>query len=385
MDRKVLDKERVNSVLLAICISVNMIIVSINQFIPINIGVILIIIFLISILLNRSMQVWKNIRVIKIFCLLICLYLFSYLRLSFNPYFKEYFISFICFGLIPAYIAVQRVDYRKVLIAISNIYLYTFWILFYIDIDKLSPGNKMGMGYNIIIPIIVSLYLILKEKNKFKYLFLIVFYGYFSIIISSRGSILAILVYILLAGIKNIRKIYTKIFYLIFISLLIYLIYNNFYEILLLSEKILGNFKIESSFINHTLHQMQVSDFSNGRNDIYKIALDYIKQSPILGNGVAYFEYFNIKYVHNFVIQLMVEGGLFVTIPILSILFYGLLKVLVKYDKDDCSEFILILASMIIPKLMFSSILWKEQIFWILIVIILKRKNRRGECRGVIQ
>src|SRR5699024_3188038 len=115
---------------------------------------------------------------------------------------------------------------------------------------------------------------------------------------------------------------------------------------------------------------------SSGRDTIYENVIKLILENPIIGKGISYYAVYSEGwYPHNIVLQLMLETGIVLTIPILVMI---LLAIKVSFSSVDkfkgnigFKAFILFVFVSSIPRLMLSSYLWKEQFFWLLLFSML--------------
>ena len=75
------------------------------------------------------------------------------------------------------------------------------------------------------------------------------------------------------------------------------------------------------SFFVKMNKMIALNDISNGREPVYEAAIAGIKNAPLLGNGIEAFPaYTAYSYPHNFILQLVYEGGiLFCVIPVITI------------------------------------------------------------------
>ena len=115
---------------------------------------------------------------------------------------------------------------------------------------------------------------------------------------------------------------------------------------------------------------------------MYEAAIAGIKNAPLLGNGIEAFPaYTAYSYPHNFILQLVYEGGiLFCVIPVITIAWVSY-KLLFSQIKDkDCQVFLILLFVQVIPRFLVSATIWKDKCFWLLVFYtFVNYKKIKGE------
>ncbi len=192
----------------------------------------------------------------------------------------------------------------------------------------------------------------------------------------NRGIALAVMITVFCLYIKNwggkeSRKI---TFRLVLVMAAVFFIYANFYQILGWVNDFLMSFDIEANFIQKTLRLQEKGDLSNGRDSIFNYTINEIMKSPFWGHGIStiwYNSYGRINYPHNFLLQLLYDGGLLLTIPVLSILFKTIKYAFKGKDREE-SAFVLYMLLICVPKMMFSSDMWRNAPFWLMLAHVLQ-------------
>lgn len=377
-----------NSIILAILICGNIVSIILNKILKINNTIILVfsILFFISFLLNRFKYIIKNFNKFLV-CMFILSYIFIFFLIAFIQvndisYVIRSLQNFICFGLISFYIAFEDFDINKVLDYIIYIYLISIFYMVNLNISNMDPGNKMGMGYIILIPIIVCIYRIFFDNRRsFNILVYVDFivYVYFFIVIASRGPIISVIIFILFMSLKKINNIFLRFLFFFGTMISVYLISKNMINILEYLKILLNQVNIESSFIDHSIYQINIGNVLNGRLYLFNAAFEGFLNSIFIGNGIGAFEAIYKTYPHNFILQSLYDGGIFFTVPLIIILLKGIIIFFSNNFNNKEKDFLIIIFCLVVPKLLFSSELWKEQIFWILIIYILNLKRKKGE------
>ena len=99
--------------------------------------------------------------------------------------------------------------------------------------------------------------------------------------------------------------------------------------------------------------------------------------SPIWGNGIAAYENaFHTNWVHNVFVQLFVEGGILLLLPFLYFIFLSLKYIFQSHHNKEDRLFLAMLMAGGLTELLFSSYLWRSQVFWLYIGYTIKLKKQ---------
>ncbi len=298
--------------------------------------------------------------------------------------FLEYFIQ----SLLFAWCITIKFDFYCVCKNIVYIYIILFWgmLLHGKEID--TGGSLMGLTYAILPGILSSLYFIINNNffslkiNVTKILSLLCLFYYIGLSINyfSRGAVLAIFIYIILILIQkeeyNLSSKRMIFIFLVFILLILFTLYFN--HILRSINQIINKNYIKVPFLNEMYFRSINNTQLDGRDIYYNNSIELFKKSPIFGNGTASFaRYYSANYDHNIILQIMNEGGIlnliFYMIPILGSLYI----IIFDYDKynNNIKYMFVLLFCISIIRLLFSYILWREQGFWMLVILFWNRKK----------
>lgn len=237
-------------------------------------------------------------------------------------------------------------------------------------------SDQMGVAYGFVPPFILSVICILNNKNaNLIYSFgkhrlfilglsILIFIFSAKVILfdcGTRGAIVTGLIALSFLFINRLSKWQKICFSIIILCMVIFLMINW--------ESILYTFLGHSSGGDvralAKLSQMsERGDASNGRDGIYMQAFQMIKNNPIFGYGVGYFEnQTHTVYVHQFILDSFLTWGLIGSI----LFFYPIVKYIQKtryeHNKIKYSFNIFILSICFIP-LMFSNSFWLYPTFW---------------------
>ncbi|POP30226.1 hypothetical protein C3B58_22430 [Lactonifactor longoviformis] len=158
-----------------------------------------------------------------------------------------------------------------------------------------------------------------------------------------------------------------------------------FYEqIIAILYNLLSQRDIEVSALSKMYRMIGLGNVTNNRNELYIYAWNGFLESPLWGNGIGGFSVNHGGWTHNFVLQILYEGG----IALFIIIIVPLVKIVVFFingkqvTNEEYSLFALFFCTSV-PRLLFSTELWNTQGFWMLLafgmITIKKHKNIRKE------
>lgn len=372
----------INSFIVSIIVSANFLSVFFYKYFDIQspLPILFSVCFLVALLINRIiLNKW-----IGIFILYVLLFFgISVLQNNEALINSRFFESFLGFGVIPMIVISYTSNFESVIKYVSYFYIFLSFLTVKIDYVTLLPAEKMFYGY-IFLPAIFSLHYMLVREEKFvkKVIFGAVLLYYLKIILitGTRGVIFSVIVYFALFCYKALRKKRLLVYLLLIIIGLLYSI--NWLDILIRINSFLLNHNIYIYSIGHLLETIMTERFDNGRFTLYFIALQLFKKNILFGNGIGSFYCFtSIYYPHNFVIQMLSENGLLFTIPFIIIIAGGFYYGYITTPNWVSSYPFIFLFSLSIPKLMVSSVFWREQNFWLFLSVCLLQLGRQFDLQ----
>lgn len=346
---------------------------------PLSSVIILVLTSIISFIFSRkNILLNKNIAILISYILFFLLVGISIGR-SFVP--TEYLLYFSCFGILPSLITLNikfDVIYKSIII-IGLILLYPYYTIDYSANLYDSAQKYMDMSYKVLIFIITGfLCFFLGFSKLYKTLALIVTSGYLVLFLSfgSRGAIVSLFAFLAIYWIisarsknKMINRLLMSMTAMIAVSLAFKLIIVNLYEFL--SDR-----NTEILAISRIFQMLEDGkSMSTGRDYLAEIALTGIYHSPLFGKGIGSFDNYSGLYPHNIILQLMWEGGILLTMPIISCFLTGISSIFNNCLKIEFRIFLLLLFSSGIIQLFFSSYLWMSLFLWLFIWLTI-RKSR---------
>lgn len=298
-------------------------------------------------------------------------------------------LSFIYFFVVSIFVVCRDVNTESVLKYITVASILTVFAYNSIFAYQFVTLNQASMGavYSVL-PIATAgvihfIYYRQNEKKLFYIFYIPIIILLFGIITyANRGTVLSFIVLILVIAMnrpQNFRgdvKVISnkKRIAMLAVCIVGFIAVLNFNEIFLAlynvaSEKF-GT--LPSIFVKMNKY-IGLDDISNGRSEVYEAAINYIKQSPFFGYGIETFEsYTNYPYPHNFVLQLIFEGGLlFAIIPTAAIIISCIRLFFSQMKDENLCVILMLLIVQVIPRFLVSATIWRSRCFWILVFMVL--------------
>ena len=131
-------------------------------------------------------------------------------------------------------------------------------------------------------------------------------------------------------------------------------------------------------FINKILRMSKAGDVSNGRMYLYELTFKYFLQAPIMGHGISTFaKYTNNVYPHNSILQLMFDGGIFLTFFVVGMIISRSKRNLKNTDIYGFA-FYLYLFFASVPTSMLSGDIFADRVFWLYVFMLMNNKFING-------
>lgn len=305
---------------------------------------------------------------VPLFVVIAIFFSFSFGMASEYTTLRTYFMSFISLGFVGITVSGGHFDISKVVLYICGFSVLLIPFIANMDFSKLDYGAWMGISYGTlkyIIALILAIFF-LEWKSKYLHLLLLLsllFYIYIYAMYASRGAVLSLLVFIVLAVIIkfNIGKS-KSIIILAVLGLTVFFLFSPIINILV---NALNDAGLQVYALDKILKYEELDKLDNGRGYLTREGMKLFFNSPLFGNGIAYFEQYNkIGYVHNFVVQLLLEGGLVFGVPLIIISFYPIILLFDEKISVDKRLFLAFLFSSSVVGLLFSDTLWRNQCYW---------------------
>jgi len=297
-----------------------------------------------------------------------------------------YLLDFFVYGGLGLYLSSLTFSMEKVykyIVCISVVMLP-----FVLSKDfQMESDVWMGLSYSVLPLLFAGIIYMTTVDGKlyFKYLtaLTLLIYMFKVITFFTRGALLATIIFLVIfIFVRYFETSFKRNFILFIMLIVIWFFYKNLQQVLTLANGFLLDNGIHIRFIEKTLHLMEYGNLLNGRDNYYELAMQGIKNSPFLGNGIGSFEAnTGLIYVHNLFLQLAYEGGVLFTVPCTLMLIYGIYMIVFSKKVDPSTRiFIWFVFAVGIFRLLVSSVYWGEQTFWYLLgFIMLYKKSRSNE------
>lgn len=337
--------------------------------------VLLILIFLLCIFKRRLINISASCVIIA--AILSFFYLFTLFAIG-QPEVSviDFTVFTICAFLLPCFSQVDgKIMLRTMIFApiIGVVKLNEIFAL-----DDIVGSISMGLTYAFLPPVIATIvYVFTWFKNdsvKMKFLILIgslinLLFLIRMMLYGSRGPILAVIgVLAFLFLVKKNTEVGVKINKKIAIVLIAILaiLFANLENFLSFFDSILGAYNIDFRFIEKSLTLMSEDNLDHDRGTIAAMAWKGFFENPFFGNGLDRFmPNTGITYPHNFILQILYDGGLFLFIILLIPVLRGLL---IKYRFCSLSSYMVLTTLFFasVPGALLSGNMWRQALLWLL-------------------
>lgn len=279
--------------------------------------------------------------------------------------------------LIPGLITIDVRTFLLALLLLPSVgILYVDQIIF----NAVAEEGTLSMGkcYSMLVPVLANLvylrFYFPTEKKLVKFMILPftainLFYLIQMSMFGSRGPVFCALLLVasfFLFSENQDNSIRLKRGRTILVMVVALIVFEYFVEILQLLNNYLSGFGISLNAIDKFLLMNERGDMSNGRDSISSIVWDGIWNSPIIGHGVSQFENnTGIVYPHNFIKQLLYDGGLFLTLGVFIPIIQAFRTKIRTIQKDELACLLLLFFASV-PGALFSGDLWESGELWLL-------------------
>lgn len=323
----------------------------------------------------------RNIKIvlISVFAFFIVIFMSYFITPAIGPMLPDTILFFISRCIPGFYFGYYIRDFKSLMHKLQLYSLiaviYALLIIFYAEE---TSGNYMPISYNLLIPVLVSLYGLIYEK---KYYFLISSLVFLRVIIEfgARGPLVCIFSACLIMIYFKIKEINLKKRIIIAAAaVLVIAIFAIFYNFIVSKLILLFPTSRTVQLIYNNLFD------TTGRNPIYESSFKIILRDPFKIRGVlsdrillnSFFDSNTVSgtYAHNFILELFLQFGVIFALIILIYLTYKTLKsfsIISKTDNTYLKMFFSIIFGYSIVHLMFSGSYITSFDFWLYLGLIL--------------
>ena len=321
-------------------------------------------------------------------CIICVLWYFATLALVGEP---SVSVSFFGIFMVASFIipGLIRIDLKTFLMALFIMPSVGIFYLNQIFISSVAEEGilSMGISYCLLIPVLANLvylrYFFLSESRLIQLIILPftainIYYLVQMTMFGSRGPLFCIILLIaafLIFKVNDDSKISINRRRLSLLIIGAFIVFICFSQLLQLINDFLSDYSISLNAVDKFLIMEENGDMSNGRKGISKVAWEGIWNSPIIGHGISQFERnTGIIYPHNFIIQMLYDGGLVLTLVVFVPIFKSLKRKIRIINKHDFICLMLLFFSSV-PGALFSGDLWQSNILWLFSGFVLSKST----------
>ena len=260
-----------------------------------------------------------------------------------------------------------------------------YWVVYDANYNRIKLSYDLGFGYSMLFTVVFFAAEAYLHRKKLYYIPFAI--GSVIILVSgSRGAIIwAVAVFIFMMpyrwGSMSRKERRRSLLLVILLVPLLWLFYLNYEEL----SQGLVRFLARHGISSRSLNALLSGEFSeaNGRDTIYKITIERIKEGGWLGNGVfgertAVGQKFRWGYAHNIVLEVYAAFGYLGGTIVMLALIVSIISTAIR-SKTPIEQVIFITFFGTSMKLLLSDSFWFNSSFWALLAImVMWRKDNRS-------
>lgn len=299
-----------------------------------------------------------------------------------NDYINQYMYDFIIYGIIPIYLFSQISNYKKLLKYYSIVSLIMFILFFSDPFNGYTLFiNYMSFGFDLVLPAYFGLYIGRRFFN-YKWMFLFEVACFLEVVFfANRSAMLSAIIFFFIMEffrMQKSKKVSRKKIMFIVLLILVFAIIGVIFikEILENLVSLLETFGLNSysiTKIHKSLINKDLNILFSGRINIWKSALDMIKENILIGSGTGSFHSKYGYYTHNILLDTMVQYGIVGVFAItgLTINSFVNMKKHNYYSQILC----LLLFTLWFPQLLLSSYMFHSLALWCFFAYAMLKPN----------
>lgn len=291
-------------------------------------------------------------------------------------------VEFLYYFIFASLVSTQNFDYKKVVLYVV---LFSFLVIpfgksiFFDDITNYYSNSSVSLALSYaLLPLIIAgitHFYYYRDDAKWytKVCYLVDIFLIIQLFIKgNRGLVLSLFIAIALIAVKgknNAKESKTIVRIILLIILMVIVLLNLNFILLTLSSS-LNRFGLSANFLEKMSRLQASNSIFNGRESIYGYVFSNVWDSPIWGHGISSIESFSngeIFYPHNFILQLLFDGGLVLFVLFIVVLLKQLRKMMVNVGNANESVYLLFLFLCTVPKMLFSTDMWTNAAFFMMI------------------
>lgn len=392
MQQMVSSRVRTNSWLIAMILCINTFskILGIFITIPFNIVIMETALLIFLAVLNENKILMKK-ELIIILVIVAGIMVYSLIVWNFDSRVIERLLKFVMYAFFSMLCIQYTFDEQTLLKAICVIGLLHATYLFVYAEPRLKVGiismdDTMDLSYTSLIYLFASVSIVAnkQEKNVLRICALtscVAFVYFLTLVSTNRGALVAAGCYFAFRFVSRCKQqsLRTCLFFLV--VMLAVIAYLNIVPILESIDEFTTACGIEITPLKKTIWQMNNTDsMTSGREDNYAIAIQMIKDTWALPNGVASYHIQTMVayYPHNIFLEAGVEFGFIGFVLVALVIVKACYMMVISPRKY--SHLILLLFCLSIPRLMVSSSYWENSYIWPMLMLMWSKEQRKACC-----
>jgi len=312
----------------------------------------------------RRQRVCLNAVWFMAFCAM-CVFILDYVFRN-NSFSGKYLYEFIYRALVPIIILSQIKNSRKFLYYYSIFSVITF-VIFCLDPlqgYKIS-GDYMDFGFAVAIPSFFGMYLAC-HYFKMRWVFpLEIFCAIETLVFANRSAFLSVIVFVLFTLILWRKSTLKRMVIYLVLLVSAFIVSVNISSLFTFTYDLVGRMGI-SSYALDSVHEYvldnDVLNLPTGREEIWEMARDVIKERPLFGHGMGILEARWGFYSHSIYYDVILFYGYMGLIVVFLLLINSVRKTIPACL--DNKILAVLFFCLWCPKLIFSTYFIKEPAFW---------------------
>lgn len=291
---------------------------------------------------------------------------------------SSYIISFIVWTVLAMLISMRKFDIKSMF----NISLFISGITMVLGVWNVDAYEDMTWSYSVFPCIAVTFtHFYLYRKGSKIWMKLVYIIGIITVSVyiffSNRGGLVSLLCLVFLLTTRKTKKMKSKKRVLLTIAFIVSLFITVFYveDMIIQVYELLKTYNIEIDAISKTYRMILQDNVTNNREELYRFAWYGFLDHPLAGHKIGAFSVYHGGWPHNILLQLLYEGGIPLTVIVLTPVIVTGIKMFTTKEIDSRVYIMFVLLfSIAVPRLLFTSEVWNTQSYWMLMVFCLMPK-----------
>lgn len=274
---------------------------------------------------------------------------------------------------------ISTVDTRLMLKAMMlyPVFAITRVDLVFATVTEWQSFTNMDASYSFLVPVVANivyvLYYLREEKFKQKLVTIAItivnaIYLVYLLIYASRGVILCIFLLLMFCWMAKLHEgggvkwVKSRVITVVLVSIFFIVFSKTFF--LYLNDLSMKVFGIHFYVFEKMVEMYAEGDMSNGRTGLNTLSINGFLESPLWGNGIDIFNTnTNHKYPHNFILNILYDGGILFFLIMLVPVTSGIVQKLKTGSRDELTMLTTLFFSSV-PGALFSQDMYQNPVLW---------------------